>query len=334
MITKDLPNSLFTNKFWQGRRVLVTGAFGFVGTWLMRNLASQDSNVFAFVLPEHFSRLSPEFVGNPNIQLLPGNVNDYSSTENTILSLNIDSIFHLAAVNTNFKLDSSPKSLFDTNIRGTYNVLESALIASTVKRIVIASSREVEDCQQTNEEDVYRRPIRRPYQVSKISAELIAQAYHDTYGLPVTVARCSNIYGGGDLNWNRLIPSSIRQILSDTPPKIRSDGKLKRDYIYIEDIIRAYLMLGDMAGDEGVSGGIFSFGTGKLFSVLDVVGKIATLAGKTELRPIILNESNDERVDESYTFEREEKILGWTSRIDIEVGLSQTLDWYKSYFGC
>ena len=334
MTTKNLPNSLFTDKFWQGRRVLVTGASGFVGTWLMHILVRQDSDVFAFVLPEHFSRLSPELVGNPNIHLILGNVNDYSCTINAISSLNIDSIFHLAAVNTNFQLDSSPKLLFDTNIRGTYNVLESARIANTVKRIVIASSREAEESQQTSKDAVYRRPVRRPYQVSKMSAELISQAYHDTYGLPVTVARCSNIYGGGDLNWNRLIPATIKQVLSGTPPKIRSDGQLERDYIFVEDIIRAYLLLGDKAGDEGVSGDIFSFGTGKFISVSDIVGKIARLAGKAELRPIILNKSKDERIDERYPFEREKKILGWTSKIDIEVGLSQTLEWYKSYFGC
>jgi CDP-glucose 4,6-dehydratase len=313
--------------------VFVTGAAGFVGTWLIHALARQDSDVFACDLPEHVSCLLTELAGNSNIHPIPGNVDDYSYVEHVICSLGIDSIFHLAAVNTNFQSNSSPKPLFDTNIRGTYNVLEAARISGTVQRIVIASSREAEEGRRASEEAVYRRPVRRPYQVSKMAAELIAQAYHDTFGLPVAVARCNNIYGGGDLNWNRLIPSTIKQVLSGTPPKIRSDGKLRRDYIFVEDIIRAYLLLCDKAGDEGVSGEIFCFGTGKLIAVLDVVEKIARLAGRAELRPIILNESKDERIDESYSFEREHRMCGWTSKVDIETGLSRTLEWYKSYFG-
>ena len=326
-------NTLFTDKFWKGRRVLVTGAFGFIGSWLVHFLLQQDAIVFAFVLPERKQSFSLESISSKNLSIINGNIDDYESIKSAISNSNIDSIFHLAAINSNFQTDTSPKLIFDTNILGTYNVLESARFNRTVKRIVIASSREAEDIPRTGDNSINGRPLRLPYQVSKISAELIAQAYHDTYGLPVTVARFSNVYGGGDLNWIRLIPNTIKQVLSGSAPELRSNGKMERDFIFVEDIVRAYLLLGDKAGEEGISGEIFYFGTGKFTSVSDVVKKITSLAGKTNLKPIIMNKSKNERIDESYLFEKEQKILGWTSKIDITVGLNRTFEWYKSYFG-
>jgi CDP-glucose 4,6-dehydratase len=333
MMVANMSTAFNSDSSWGGRRVLITGATGFVGKSLVHTLAEKGAEVFGFILPEELAQFSALALEKSNVHHTIGNVNDYSNVESAIIKGNIDSIFHLAAINTNFKFDKSPRLLFDTNIRGTYNVLESARISNTVRRIVISSSREASDVKLHDEK--YHGVLRsnhRPYQVSKISAELISQAYHDTYELPVTIARCSNIYGGGDLNWNRLIPATMKHVLSGAPLNLRSNGQIERDYIHIEDIVQAYLLLGNLADNKGVSGEVFSFGTGSFIAVSDVIKKIGKLVGRSDLNPIIVKKSQNERIDEQYNFKRERETLGWTSNIDIEVGLRQTLDWYKSFF--
>ena len=311
MMVTDMPTCLKLNDSWKGRKVLITGAMGFLGKKLMHTLAQKGADVYGLMLPEeldHFYTLDFETL---NVHPFVGNVNDYSSVESVFAQSDIDSVFHLAAINTNYKFDESPRQLFDTNIRGTYNVLESARISKNVSRIVISSSREASDVKLHDEAYTDGHILsHRPYQVSKISAELISLAYHDTYKLPVTIARSSNIYGGGDLNWNRLIPATMKHILSGEPLNMRSNGQMERDYIHVEDIMRAFVLLGDMADNEDVSGKIFSFGTGSFVAASNIIKKIGTLAGRNDLDPITNNKSLNERIDKRYDFEREKQILG------------------------
>ena len=200
---------------------------------------------------------------------------------------------------------------------------------------MVASSREADDLPGLGPDGATAasRRKRHPYQVSKISAELVAQAYCDTCDMPVAVARCDNVYGGRDLNWNRLIPGTIRSLLDGQAPTIRSDGSLERDYVYVEDMVRAYLALAARLNDPAVRGEVFHFATGVSSSVLSVVTRLGELVGRPDLQHVVRNESAGERVNEPRSTERERATLGWESRVDLARGLDLTVDWYRQYFG-
>ena len=270
-----------------------------------------------------------------SVEVVKGCVEDAAGIESILRNANTDTVFHLAAINVNIGTTVPPAAIFETNIRGTWNVLEACRLTPSVGRVVIASSREAEEVRDTHLSDAPSGPRRKrhPYQVSKISAELVAQAYSDTYDMPVVISRSDNIYGGRDLNWNRLIPGTVRSLFSGEAPMLRSDGMLMRDYVHIEDMVKAYLMLASRATDAGIRGEVFHFATGTSTSVLEIVTHLCELAGRPDLKPVILNQSKGERVNQERSTERERDLLGWSSRVRIREGLRSTVDWYRNYFG-
>ena len=319
---------------WKGRSAFVTGAAGFVGSWLSEKLVRQGAMVTALVWPgDEESRWKP-LLNFDGVQVVRGLVEDSTELGRILLAANADTVFHLAAINVNTGNSVSPVSLFETNIRGTWSVLEACRLTPTIERIVIASSREAEDMLDSQAADTPTpaRRKRHPYQVSKMSAELSAQAFCDTYGLPVTISRSDNVYGGRDMNWNRLIPGTVRSVLRGEPPTLRSDGTLMRDYVFVEDMVNAYLSLSARAADVGVRGEVFHFATGISTSVLTLVTLLCELAGRPDLKPVILNHSANERVNQERSTERERMLLGWTSRVGILEGLQTTVEWYRNYF--
>jgi len=320
---------------WKGRSIFITGAAGFVGSWLSEKLAGQGARITALVWPgDEEARWRP-FLDFDGVEVVKGYVEDAAGIERILRDANADTVFHLAAINVNIGTSISPLAIFETNIRGTWSVLEACRLTPGVGRVVIASSREAEESRETQPSEAPQAPHRKrhPYRVSKMSAELVAHAYSDTYDMPVAISRSDNIYGGRDLNWNRLIPGTVRLLLNGEAPTLRSDGTLTRDYVYVDDMVNAYLSLAARAADPGVRGEVFHFATGIGTSVLAIITQLCELAGRPDLKPVILNQSTGERVNQERSTARERDLLGWTSRVDIREGLRSTVEWYRKYFG-
>jgi CDP-glucose 4,6-dehydratase len=271
------------------------------------------------------------------IKIVYGELGDYQLLERTLAEYEIHTVFHLAAQTIVGIANRSPLHTFETNIRGTYLLLEAARQNPTVKAVLVASSEKAYGGQH----DLPLREEmslngRHPYDVSKSCADLIAQTYAHTYGLPVAVTRCSNLYGGGDLNWNRLLPGTIRSVLRGEAPIIRSDGTFKRDYLYVEDAVRGYLMIAQRLAETAVSpqplsGECFNFGKGQPNTALDVVKTIIKVSAHPTLEPIILNEVKNEIKDEYLSADKAKRLLTWEPLDTLETGLAKTMAWYRDF---
>lgn len=311
---------------WVGRRVLVTGANGFVGGWLVRALAARGAEVHGLARSGQSDKSLP-WGQLRGITMVSGDVTNLAFISKLIAESQIDTVYHLAAINTNTGAGRSPYAIFETNLRGVYTVLEACLAAPKPARAIIASSKEVEDCFCPET----KRKLH-PYMTSKAAAELVTRAYGDTFGLSIVLVRSDNLYGGGDFNWSRLVPNTIRALLQGEVPVIRSNGLLKRDYVYIEDAITAYLAIGEHLDDSAVIGRLFRVATGAATSVLDLVKQLIHIAGLSNLEPRVLNENREERVDSLYTPELERTLLGWRSQHSLTEGLCRTFNWYRENF--
>lgn len=318
--------------FWLNKKVLVTGATGFLGYWLTKALLEQNAQVITFVR-DHDPQCALIQTGLiQKTHVVRGALEDYPSVERAINEHEIDTVFHLGAQTIVGTALRSPLSTFESNIRGTYNLLEACRQhKALVKRIVIASS---DKAYGTSPILPYTEEMplkgQHPYDVSKSCADLISNTYYHTYHLPIVVARCGNLYGGGDLNWSRLIPGTIKSFLEDEAPLIRSDGSYTRDYLYVEDAAFAYLLLAFNATREDVIGQAFNFGPNKPYSVIEIVQTLQRLMNRSDLDPIILNEAKEEIRDQSLDSQKARKILGWNPQFSLEKGLQQTIDWYQN----
>lgn len=316
---------------WCDRRVFVTGATGLLGGWLVEALLDRGAHVVGLVrdgVPR--SRLVAERVID-RIDVVRGDVTEYACVERALGEYEIECVFHLAAQTIVGIANRSPLSTFETNVRGTWNVLEAARRQPTVRRIVVASSdKAYGDQERLPYEESSPLQGRHPYDVSKSAADLIAQSYWASFGLRVAVTRCGNLFGGGDLNWNRLVPGTIRSVLRDSAPVIRSNGRLIRDYVYVEDAVDAYLAVADsLAEGEAVAGQGVNVSYGEPQSVTELVDRILTLMGRTDLRPTILDEASNEIADQYLDATRARKLLGWAPRVALDEGLARTIAWYR-----
>jgi CDP-glucose 4,6-dehydratase len=322
------------NAFWQDRPVLVTGATGLVGHWLTRRLKEAGADVVCLVrdwVPQS------ELVATrliERIKVVRGDVRDQELLERAIGEYEVDTVFHLAAQTIVSIANRNPVSTFDTNIKGTWCVLEACRRSPGVKQIVVASS----DKAYGDHEDLpydESTPLQgqHPYDVSKSCADLIAHTYAETYSLPVAITRCGNFYGGGDLNWNRIIPGTIRSVIRGKAPIIRSDGSFVRDYFYVEDGAAAYMLLAErLAEKPALSGQGFNFSNEIQVNVLDLVQRILHLMG-SQLQPVVLNEARNEIRHQYLSAAKARTELGWKPLFTLEEGLSRTIDWYRSFLG-
>jgi CDP-glucose 4,6-dehydratase len=322
------------NSYWQDKRVFVTGCSGFLGSWVVKALVHRGASVVGLVrdhVPQ--SMLFREGM-DEQIRIVNGELNDVPLLERVLAEYEVETIFHLAAQTIVGIANRSPLSTFETNIRGTWNLLEAARRASGVKSVVVASSEKAYGEPQALP-FVEDHPLhgRHPYDVSKSCVDLISQTYAATYQLPVAITRFSNLYGGGDLNWNRLIPGTIRSVLRGKAPLIRSDGTFKRDYVYVEDAVNAYLTLAERAAQPGICGEAFNFGLGRPVTALEVVQTIIAVSEHPDLQPIILNEVKNEIRDEYLSPQKAHALLDWRPEETLASGLSRTMDWYRAYLG-
>ena len=321
--------------FWKNRRVFVTGATGMIGAWLVKDLLAQGAYVVALVLdadPQSELYRSGD-VGR--ISVVNGNLEDFGTLERAINAHEADTVFHLGAQAIVGVAHRAPLPTFETNVRGTWNLLEACrLHRDLVERVVIASSDKAYGAQPRlpYTEDM---PVAgmHPYEVSKSAADLIARTYYHTYRLPVAIARCGNVFGGGDLNWSRIVPGTIRSFLRGERPVVRSDGSYVRDYFYVKDASRAYLRLGERLGDPQVVGEAFNFSNESPMSVLDLVAVIQKLMDASHLEPDVRDVAEGEIHSQYLSAARAREQLGWAPEFDLEAGLRETIAWYRQYLG-
>jgi len=319
-------------EFWRDRSVFVTGATGLLGSWLVESLLDHGATVTCLVrdwVPQ--SRL----VGGGSldrVQIVRGELEDLAVTVRSLNEYEIDSVFHLGAQTIVGTAARSALSTFESNIRGTWTLLEACrTLGSRIQRIIVASSDKAYGEHETlpYTEDA---PLigRFPYDVSKSCADLISLSYFHTYDLPVAVTRCGNLFGGGDLNFNRLIPGTIRSVVRDENPVVRSDGHYVRDYFYVRDAVESYLRLAERL-PEAFTGEAFNFGNERPLSVLQMVQVILELMQRTDLRPEIRNEASAEIRAQYLDCTKAREQLHWEPSFDIEVGLRETIDWYREW---
>lgn len=316
---------------WHKHRVFVTGATGLLGSAVVAELLERGAEVTCLLrdwVPASRLILS-NTIARANI--VGGDLQDLDLLIRALNEYEIDTVFHLGAQTIVGTASRSPISTFESNVRGTWNLLEACrLNARLVERVIVASSDKaygIHDRLPYTEDAPLQG--RFPYDVSKSCADLIAFSYFHTYGTPVVVTRCGNLWGPGDLNYNRLIPGTIRSALLDESPIIRSDGTFRRDYFFVRDAVDAYLTLAEQMTGADLAGQAFNFGNEEPFTVLEVVDTILGVMGKRTLQPVILNEASDEIPAQYLDCEKARRLLDWAPSHTFESGLQETIPWYE-----
>jgi CDP-glucose 4,6-dehydratase len=320
--------------FWQDRPTFVTGGSGLVGGWLVRRLIEQGADVVCLVrdwVPRS-ALLRPAIL--ERIKIVRGDVGDQALLERILGEYEIETVLHLAAQTIVPIANRNPVSTFATNIGGTWSLLEACRRSPTVRQIILASSDKAYGDQEKLPYDE-EAPLqgRHPYDVSKSCADLIAQTYARTYGLPVAITRCGNFYGGGDLNWNRLVPGTIRSVLRGERPLIRSDGSYVRDYFYVEDGAVAYMLLTErLARNPELHGQAFNFSNDAPLAVLELVRMILEQM-ESDLEPDVRDEVTNEIRQQCLTAAKARRLLGWEPLFTLQEGLRKTIAWYSAFLG-
>ena len=320
--------------FWQDRPVFVTGGTGLVGAWLVKRLVEHGAEVTCLVrdwVPRS-ELVQAKLLERVNV--VRGDVRDQEVMERALGEYEVDTVIHLAAQTIVPIANRNPVSTFETNIGGTWALLEACRRSPKVKQIVLASSdkaygdqEKLPYCEETPLQGTH------PYDVSKSCADLIGQSYARSFGLPVVVTRCGNFYGGGDLNWNRIVPGTIRSVLRGQRPIIRSDGTYIRDYFYVEDGAAAYMLLAEkLAQNPQLKGEAFNFSNEIQVTVKDLVDRILRSMGST-LVPEVLNEAQREIKHQYLSAAKARAQLGWKPLFTLEEGLARSVKWYRDYLG-
>ena len=319
-------------KFWRDRPVYVTGATGLVGSWLVKRLIAAGSEVVCLVrdwVPQSELVTSG---GIGKVRVVRGDVCDQALAERILGEYEIKTVIHLAAQTIVGVANRNPVATFETNIAGTWALLEACRRSPKVSEIVVASSDKAYGdqsvlpyCETTSLDG------RHPYDVSKSCADLIALTYGKSYRSPLAITRCGNFYGGGDLNWNRIVPGTIRSLLRGERPVIRSDGQFIRDYFYVEDGAAAYMLLAEkLSTQPEIRGEAFNFSNEIQVDVLSLVNKIKDIVG-VDLTPIVQNEASNEIRHQYLSAEKARRILAWQPQFSLDSALSRTVEWYRTH---
>ncbi len=320
-------------KYWNNRNVLITGFEGFLGSNLTKTLLGTKAKVVGLDIKTYRKETILSEADHKKITVYKGSVTDYKLLQKILRKYSIDTIFHLAAEAIVGRSEKNPRIAFETNIVGTWEVLEAARQHPDTKAVVVASS---DKAYGSHKKLPYREDMplmaKHPYDVSKSCADLIAHTYAHTYGMSVSITRCGNIYGPGDFHFSRLIPDAIRCALRNETLFIRSDGKYVRDYVYVDDIIDGYIRLAERIPHSNLSGEAFNFSNEEPLTVLNVVERIAKSVGGA-LRYKILDSAKYEIRDQYLESQKSRDILSWRPRYTFEKGVKATLKWYKALLG-
>jgi len=315
---------------WSSSSVLVTGIAGFIGSGLAEALCRHGASVVGIVRDFTAVDLLQARGIHDRVTVVRGSITEPGVVERTLNEYEVDTVFHLAAQSQVKVANRSPLSTFETNIAGTWQVLEAARRISTVERVVVASSDKAYGIQRQlpyTEDSALEGSF--PYDASKTCTDVLARCYAATYRLPLAILRCANVYGPGDLNWARLVPGTIRSALLGERPLIRSDGSPERDYIYLDDAVEAYLLAA--LALPSVAGEAFNAGSGSPVAVTELVNRILSIAGVPELEPQIAADAPSE-IDRQYLASgKAERLLGWGVTVGLDEGLKRSLSWYRSF---
>lgn len=332
---QEVQKAKVDQQYWRDRSVLVTGANGFVGSWVARTLVEGGAKVVALVrdVPAHGGLTLQGLAGK--VDAVSGSLTDYPVVERVINEYDVEVCFHLAAQAIVRVANRSPLSTFESNIRGTWNLLEACRNSKTMLGAVVASSDKAYGAyDRLPYDEAFELRATYPYDVSKACTDMLARCYHRTYGLAVAVTRCANIYGGGDLNFSRIVPDTLRALIHGKAPVIRSDGTPLRDYMYVVDAAEAYLTLAEQLARDGVAGEAFNFGTERPISVLDLVKEMIAVSGRRGLEPEVLGRGKSAgEIDAQYlSCRKARERLGWEPRFDLSWGLKESYGWYYRFF--
>lgn len=328
-------SNLLNAAFWPDKRVFITGCSGFLGSWMVKELRQLGATTIGLVRDRgrHFFKpddpeIIPDFV-------VSGAIEEYETLVRAINEHEADIVLHLAAQPIVGIALRHPRSTLEANIRGTWNILEACReLGGVVKRLIIASSdKAYGEAQQLPYVEDMPLNGRHPYDVSKSCGDMLAQTYHRCYQLPVCITRSGNFYGGRDFNFNRIVPQTVRSVLKGERPILRSDGTMTRDYIYVRDVVFAYLLLAERMSDPRIHGHAFNFSTEEPVSVIDIVNRILALAGRADLEPIILGEAANEIPRQYVAAGKAREMLGWRPSWPLDSGLAETIAWYREWLG-
>ncbi len=319
--------------FWRNRRVFVTGCTGLVGSRTVQMLWQKGARVVGLIR-DHVagSKLVRDGLVD-QIDVVHGCVEDPLLVERVLNEYEIQTVIHLAAQTIVGTANRSPLSTFETNIKGTWCVMEAARRCGTRPNVVVASSDKAYGDQPvlpyTEESPL---SAKYPYDASKACADILALSYHQTFGVSVCVTRCGNFYGGGDLNMSRIVPGTIRAVLNGERPIIRSDGSYLRDYFYVKDGAAAYLHLAENSAQRPeIAGHAFNFSTETPLTVLQLVERILQLMN-SELKPDVRNEASNEIKHQYLAATKARQMLNWRPLYDTDTALSETIAWYRGHF--
>jgi len=314
------------------RSCFVTGAYGLLGSWLVKGLLARGDKV-TVLRRDRLPRSAFDLMGlEPDVTVVDGDVRDAAVLSRALSDYEIDTVYHLAAQALVQVANRTPVPTFEANMQGTWTLMEAVRLQE-IPRTVVASSDKAYGPHDTlpYREDFALQP-KYPYDVSKAATDLIARSYFHTFGVPVAVTRCANLYGGGDLNTSRLVPEVVRAILTGGRPVIRSDGSPERDYLYVEDAVGAYLAITDGI-DAGVAAGeAFNAGSGRPRSVLDLVRTIARVAGSDVEPEICGSGTPNAEIDRQYVdISKIRERCGWAPSVELDDGVGRTIEWYRSH---
>ena len=318
---------------WKNRNVFVTGSTGLLGSWLTEELIARNANVTCLIRDTVPKSRLVQSGAIDKVNIVRGGLEEYDVVLRAINEYEIDTVFHLAAQTIVGTASRSVLSTFEANIKGTWNLLEACRVCERlVHRVVMASSDKAygdhEKLPYSEDEPLNGRY---PYDASKACSEILAFSYAESFKLPVATTRCGNLYGGGDLNYSRIVPGTIRSLLLGEKPIVRSDGKLIRDYFYVEDAVNAYLHLAEKIEELDLGGQAFNFGTSTPKNVLEMVALILAAGGRTDLEPVILDQASNEIRAQYLDCTKASEVLGWKPLFSMEEALEKTVAWYREH---
>jgi len=319
------------SSFWQDRSVLVTGATGLLGSWLTPRLLALGARPVCLLRDQVPESQLVRTGTLDQVRAVHGDLLDSALLERTVSEYEVDLVIHLAAQTIVGTAKRCPVATFEANIAGTWRLLEAVRATRPDTPVVVASSDKAYGSQPALPYDE-SMPLagEYPYDVSKSCADLITRSYALTYGLRTAITRCGNLFGGGDLNYNRIVPGTIDAVLRGERPIIRSDGRFVRDYLYVEDAVAAYLLLAErLSGDASLAGQAFNISYEQPLTVLDLVGRILRLMGST-LEPDVRNETSAEIREQYLSAAKAREQLGWRPEVSLDEGLARTVAWYRA----